>query len=120
MLVASGRALLAMYERAAPQLFHALAPVSEQPGERLTSIYAKLPVVDFSRDVLEHVTPWVRLLPMPPCGWTDLGTPARLAMWMEHGNSERSMRREPATRREPAIRREPAMRREPELSGTPA
>ncbi|HEU4940847.1 MAG TPA: sugar phosphate nucleotidyltransferase [Candidatus Eisenbacteria bacterium] len=114
MLVASGRALLAMYERAAPQLFRALAPVSQQPGERLTSIYAKLPVADFSRDVLEPVAPWVRLLPMPRCGWTDLGTPARLARWMEQGKPERSTRRQLPTRREPATRREP------ELSETPA
>lgn len=93
MLVANGRALLAMYERAAPHLFHALAPVSQQPGERLTSIYANMPVMDFSRDVLQRVAPWVRLLPMPPCGWTDLGTPARLARWMEHGKAERATRR---------------------------
>ena len=96
MIVASGRALLAMYERAAPALFHTLAPVSQQPGERLTSIYANLPVMDFSRDVLERVAPWVRLLPMPACGWTDLGTPARLARWMEHGKPERTSRRQPA------------------------
>ena len=102
MLVASGRALLAMYERAQPQLFHALAPATQQPPERLVSTYSSLPVMDFSRDVLEHVAPWVRLLPMPPCGWTDLGTPARLARWMEHGKPERAARRQPALAGAPA------------------
>ena len=34
---------------------------------------------DFSRDVLQGSEDSLRLQPVPPCGWTDLGTPARVA-----------------------------------------
>ena len=47
------------------------APVEE--------IYRRLPVVDFSRDVLEGQEGVLRVLRVPQCGWSDLGTPARVA-----------------------------------------
>jgi mannose-1-phosphate guanylyltransferase len=40
-----------------------------------------LPVLDFSRDVLERCTERLRILVVPPSGWTDLGTPARVEAW---------------------------------------
>lgn len=49
------------------------------PGERaaLRALYARLPVADFSRDVLEHARD-LRLVPLRPCGWSDWGTPERV------------------------------------------
>jgi len=38
-----------------------------------------LPNVDFSRVVLEQAQEGVHVLPVPPCGWTDLGTPRRVS-----------------------------------------
>ncbi|HEY6866234.1 MAG TPA: hypothetical protein VI792_03190, partial [Candidatus Eisenbacteria bacterium] len=42
-----------------------------------------LPALDFSRDVLEALTPELRVLVPPDCGWTDLGTPERVRAWRE-------------------------------------
>jgi mannose-1-phosphate guanylyltransferase len=42
-----------------------------------------LPAVDFSRDLLERSSRDLRVLAVPACGWTDLGTPGRVAAWQE-------------------------------------
>ena len=44
---------------------------------------AAMPECDFGRDVLQRSTGRLRLVPVPQCGWTDLGTPARLASWLD-------------------------------------
>ena len=36
---------------------------------------------DFSRDLLEQAIDDLRVVPLPSCGWTDLGTPDRVARW---------------------------------------
>jgi mannose-1-phosphate guanylyltransferase len=46
----------------------------------LADLYSRLPVLDFSREILAggmHGN--LRVLPVPRCGWTDLGTPRRIA-----------------------------------------
>jgi hypothetical protein len=45
---------------------------------RLTALYDGLETRDFSRDVLQGNEHGLRLEIVPPCGWTDLGTPARV------------------------------------------
>jgi mannose-1-phosphate guanylyltransferase len=51
---------------------------AEQPGPVLRSIYQSLPVIDFSRHVAQGAERALHVLPVPPCGWTDLGTPRRV------------------------------------------
>lgn len=46
----------------------------------LRAAYATLPLVDFARDVLTGAEQRLMLLPVPRCGWTDLGTPQRLQL----------------------------------------
>lgn len=48
----------------------------------LNRMFEGLPACDFSRDVLERHADRLRLVEVPSCGWTDLGTPARLAGWL--------------------------------------
>jgi len=50
-----------------------------QPLGMLNRLYKELPSVDFSRDVLSHHVDWLRVVAAPTCGWTDLGTPSRVA-----------------------------------------
>jgi mannose-1-phosphate guanylyltransferase len=45
----------------------------------LVEFYAGLQVFDFSREILERQVAHLRVLRVPPCGWTDLGTPDRVA-----------------------------------------
>ena len=44
-----------------------------------TGLYAQLSDVDFSKQVLEGAETTLRVVPVPRCGWSDLGTPVRLA-----------------------------------------
>jgi len=52
----------------------------------LLSLYDKLPTVDFSRRVLQTADANVHVLPVPPCGWTDLGTPQRVSECVERNS----------------------------------
>jgi mannose-1-phosphate guanylyltransferase len=45
----------------------------------LVDLYERLPQVDFSRDILEGREGCLRLVNVPSCGWSDLGTPKRVA-----------------------------------------
>jgi mannose-1-phosphate guanylyltransferase len=45
----------------------------------LRSLYDRLEARDFSRHLLAGAEDRLALIPIPPCGWTDLGTPERLA-----------------------------------------
>ena len=45
----------------------------------LTELYERLPMVDFSRAVVQHAPQTLRVITAPACGWTDLGTPRRVA-----------------------------------------
>lgn len=66
-----------------PLLTTTLLDAFELPEPRrraeLERAYALLPSVDFARDILPGAEDRLLLLPVPPCGWTDLGTPQRLA-----------------------------------------
>lgn len=84
-IVAHLRPLLDLYAAREPRL---LADLSEARlprrsntgrGEALAALYRRLPVRDFSRDLLAGAEARLGLVPVPPCGWTDLGTPERLA-----------------------------------------
>lgn len=42
--------------------------------EMLSKLYDRLPNVDFSRAVLQEAGADMRVVAVPPCGWTDVGT----------------------------------------------
>lgn len=44
----------------------------------IVDMYTRLPELDFSRDLLEGRESALRVLRVPPCGWSDLGTPHRV------------------------------------------
>jgi mannose-1-phosphate guanylyltransferase len=48
-------------------------------GSALAEFYARRESFDFSREILEHQAARLRVIRVPPCGWTDLGTPHRVA-----------------------------------------
>jgi mannose-1-phosphate guanylyltransferase len=85
LLAASGRALLGLFRRSLPWLVGTCVGRMPRTGWRadsLARLYASLPVLDFSRDVLERSIDRLRVARMHSCGWTDLGTPARLESWL--------------------------------------
>ena len=48
-------------------------------GRALSELYQLLPTADFSRDVAQGATHLLRVIRAPACGWSDLGTPRRVA-----------------------------------------
>lgn len=82
--ITTGETLMYHFQRSMPwlvdrfsrRLAH-LASIDRQSA--LLSLYDRLPTVDFSRWVLGHADADMHVLPVPPCGWTDLGTPQRVS-----------------------------------------
>jgi mannose-1-phosphate guanylyltransferase len=52
---------------------------SLMPTAELQEFYAHHPVIDWSHDILQQQTGCLQFLPVPSCGWSDVGTPERLA-----------------------------------------
>jgi mannose-1-phosphate guanylyltransferase len=82
---AHGPALLGMIRAAAPdnveRVETALAR-DARTGSRsraLEEVYEGLPELDFSRGVMQGAESVLRVITAPACGWSDLGTPRRVA-----------------------------------------
>jgi mannose-1-phosphate guanylyltransferase len=84
-MVGYASTLAALYSRHIPQLWAVFGEaVRLSPARRreyLAHAYRTLPPADFCRDLLTHAPNlWVRVWPAA-LGWSDLGTPQRLARW---------------------------------------
>jgi mannose-1-phosphate guanylyltransferase len=55
----------------------------ELEGALFDQLYERLPSVDFSHDVLQGREATLQVLPVPRCGWSDLGTPERIGMTLQ-------------------------------------
>lgn len=80
---ASAQALLRAFEARCPDLVGEMrhivhAPESSMRRLRLVELYEHLPQLDFSRDILQRSASLLRVLTVPACGWSDLGTPRRV------------------------------------------
>jgi mannose-1-phosphate guanylyltransferase len=52
-------------------------------------LYRSLPTLDFSRDIAQGCERALRVLTVPQCGWSDLGTPLRVAQTLGRiGNAD--------------------------------
>jgi mannose-1-phosphate guanylyltransferase len=84
-IAAHGRALLELFERRCPQVVRAVrAAVTRSESEAdawrpLVELYAELPELDFSRHILQGQEPYLSVYAASDCGWSDLGTPQRVA-----------------------------------------
>jgi mannose-1-phosphate guanylyltransferase len=82
LFAASGRALLALFVVRLPNIVsvlrRALARDGGSPGATVSQVYRDLPIVDFSQDVLQGCEERLRVQRVAACGWSDLGTPARV------------------------------------------
>jgi mannose-1-phosphate guanylyltransferase len=92
-LAGGARALLGLYAREIPGRVasSAMGRIGIQFGisneafhvrtQALGAIYPHLPDMDLGRDILQPSARWLRVLPLPECGWTDIGTLERLEAW---------------------------------------
>jgi mannose-1-phosphate guanylyltransferase len=79
-MAASVRTLLGLFDI---RFAAASAAMRGNEGANLDAIYENLRTLDFSRDVLQGRESILRVLTVPHCGWTDLGTPARVGRILE-------------------------------------
>jgi mannose-1-phosphate guanylyltransferase len=84
-LAGSVQAILRLFYLRYPQLLSEMRAAvqldASSPDEAVaaTDLYPRLPELDFSRHVLEGSEAPLRVLPVPACGWSDLGTPRRVS-----------------------------------------
>ncbi len=84
-VAARARALLRLFVQRFPQVVIDMQRVVAQnqftPGLSAAALdlYRGLPDIDFSRQILQGAEPMLRVSRVPRCGWSDLGTPKRLA-----------------------------------------
>jgi mannose-1-phosphate guanylyltransferase len=84
-VVASARALVGLFEKRFISTIMDMLTVARRGGNvplaasAAARLYQHLSPVDFFRDVIEGQEAKLRVLPVPKCGWTDLGTPQCVA-----------------------------------------
>lgn len=78
-------ALLDLFCERIPHVVTAMRAAVERDHEQgsgnaaVTELYQTLPTIDFSRDIVAGQEAKLRVVPVGPCGWSDLGTPKRVA-----------------------------------------
>lgn len=83
-VVAKARALLELFALRFPEvvadLQYAVAHDCVDPQQPVATrhVHDWLPDLDFSKHVAQGAEPLLRVLAVPSCGWSDLGTPQRL------------------------------------------
>jgi mannose-1-phosphate guanylyltransferase len=87
-------ALLHLLRRRFPDIVDAMRDVVQRDQRRpnnpiaTAGLYACLPSLDFSRDVLSNERgPSLRVLAVPQCGWSDLGNLTRIAATLRRARS---------------------------------
>jgi mannose-1-phosphate guanylyltransferase len=85
-VVSTALALLELFLARIPDIVHAMRAAQERDATAdrigraaMADLYNRLPILDFSRDIVAGQESAFRTRPVPPCGWSDLGTPKRVA-----------------------------------------
>lgn len=99
-IAASARALLNLFlPRFAPTVMEMQVIVGSALQQKnaggwpaIVDMYMRLPDLDFSRDLLEGREQSLCVLRVPPCGWSDLGTPHRVGETLRRLSSDRMPR----------------------------
>ena len=87
-LVSTASTIVELFEARLPGVTSAMRdalrpiPGDESSVRRIAEVYDVLASFDFCRDVLEGFEHRLSVLPVPHCGWSDLGTPERVARCM--------------------------------------
>jgi mannose-1-phosphate guanylyltransferase len=99
LFAAKGATLRALFAARLPELLGAFeatfTSAPETRAARFEQLYAALEARDFSREILQECTRELRLEQVPPCGWTDLGTPERVAACLAAFAAPRAPRPKP-------------------------
>lgn len=76
----SPQALLGIYHHAAGWLLRTFlgAAAVNATRKELERLFDSIPPCDFARDIVARAQEHVTVMEVPPCGWSDIGTPDRL------------------------------------------
>lgn len=83
-VVSRAQALLAMFRRRIPEIVEAMRAAIQHDdctgtlGAEVPALYQRLSIIDFSRDIVPGQESHLRVVRVPCCGWSDLGTPKRV------------------------------------------
>ncbi len=79
-LVSTASALLEIFRLRIPRVLEELQPMvrAGDAAGALADLYGRVASIDFSRGILQGQEARLRVLRVGACGWTDLGTPARV------------------------------------------
>jgi mannose-1-phosphate guanylyltransferase len=84
-VVAHAQALLQVFAQHFPRIVAQMRSVIEHnqcsgdAPDAVIDLYRGLPNIDFSHQVLQNTASVLRVFRVNPCGWSDLGTPQRVA-----------------------------------------
>jgi mannose-1-phosphate guanylyltransferase len=84
-VAAHAQALLQVFAQRFPRIVVEMQSVIDQnqctgdAPNAVMDLYRGLPDIDFSRQILQQTASVLRVLPVNRCGWSDLGTPKRVA-----------------------------------------
>lgn len=97
--------LVGLFARALPQftrifLAHLRCPMGVSG---LYQLYDMIDTTDFSREVLQRVSRHLSVVRVPACGWSDLGTPARLQAFLHCTDGVRAVAAARAAERASAV-----------------
>ncbi len=78
---ADGPTLLGLFRQRMGRSLDDIATALARPDRSaaLNEVYESLPDIDFSRTVVQGAEGSLRVIAAPACGWSDLGTPQRVA-----------------------------------------
>lgn len=90
---ANAQALVRAFEARCPDLVGEMRHIvtsmnADARDARLAQFYEQLPTLDFSRDILQRSPELLRVMTVPACGWSDLGTPKRVVETVHRFRSE--------------------------------
>jgi mannose-1-phosphate guanylyltransferase len=71
--------LVALVRASFPEVVDDMETALARGPEAVAALYERLPEIDLSRHVLQGAEARLRVMRAPPCGWSDLGTPRRVA-----------------------------------------
>ena len=78
-VVCRAPSLIELYRSRYPEALEILQGIDLRDRTQLADAYRMLPRLDFSRQIASGQEDRLAVMPVPHCGWNDLGTPQRLA-----------------------------------------
>lgn len=97
-VISAAVTLLDLFRARIPEVVEAMRASVQHDRERgsgavaVAELYRRLPEIDFSRDILAGQESKLCVLPVRPCGWSDLGTPKRVVEVLHRGGATRASR----------------------------